>query len=195
MLFARAVNVSIKFSSTFYKKVADSKGRAFGRPSQWAESPFRRGAFLKSEFASSQWEVAKRKTFCKKKSFSAPFLMSFFSVFPQGKIRITGDGKDAKSSFPAMVPSVSPERGTETTGDGREEKQPSRKRGPAWLLMVLPSVFPQGKIRITGDGKDAKSSFPAMVPFVSPEGEIETTEDRRPLRGNQTHTGRYRNQK
>ena len=34
-----------------------------------------------------------------------------------------------------------------------------------------------------------------MLPFVSPEGGTETTEDRRPLRGNQTHTGRYRNQK
>ena len=45
------------------------------------------------------------------------FLMSLPSVFPQGKIRITGDGRDAESNFPDMVSSVSPVGKIEITGN------------------------------------------------------------------------------
>ena len=44
---------------------------------------------MKSEFESFQWKLSKRKTFCKKKSFSSLLLMLLPSVSPIGGIGIT----------------------------------------------------------------------------------------------------------
>ena len=81
---------TIKFSSTFYKRWWVSRGQSPRSPAAAGEIPIPQGAFLKSEFEIFRGKISKRKTFCKKKSFSSSFLLPSVSDFPTGKSELPG---------------------------------------------------------------------------------------------------------
>ena len=115
--------------------MADSKGRAFGRPSQWAKLSIRRAHFRGVNCKISLWDVLQEGPFCKKKGALSTFLMVLPFVSPEGGIEIAESERDEKTAEqkkgPWLAPDEaflrSPEGGIETTESGREEKTAEQK--------------------------------------------------------------------
>ena len=100
---------SIKFSSRcpantkvlldFFQKIAGVQGTESLFAHRNGRNLYPAGAFLKSEFESSRWGLSKRKTFCKKKSFSDTFRMLFPFCFPVRKTKISWHQEPCRAPF------------------------------------------------------------------------------------------------